>query len=172
MKLITIIQARVNSSRFPSKILEKFNDKTLLEILINRLKRSSKLKKIIVATTTRPEDRIIEKICNKTKIDCFKGSEFDLTDRYFQAAKKFKAQNIVRITSDCPLIDPKIIDKVVSKFFQKKTDYSTNIMPPTYPDGMDVEIFNFKALEKAWQASRKQKKYREHVTTHIIENRF
>ena len=172
MKLITIIQARVNSSRFPSKILEKFNDKTLLEILINRLKRSSKLKKIIVATTTKPEDRIIEKICNKSKIDCFKGSEFDLTDRYFQAAKKFKAQNIVRITSDCPLIDPKIIDKVVSKFFQKKTDYSTNIMPPTYPDGMDVEIFNFKALEKAWQASRKQKKYREHVTTHIIENRF
>ena len=120
LKLITIIQARYSSSRFPGKILKQYEDISYLELLIKRLKKSKYIKKIIVATTKNPEDKTIQKICDKLKIDFFRGSENDVLDRYFQAAKFFKAQNIVRVTSDCPLIDPKIIDKVLKIFFSKK----------------------------------------------------
>ena len=172
MKLITIIQARYSSSRFPGKILNQYEDISYLELLIKRLKKSKYIKKIIVATTKNPEDKTIQKICDKLKIDFFRGSENDVLDRYFQAAKFFKAQNIVRVTSDCPLIDPKIIDKVLKIFFSKKTDYATNTMPPTFPDGLDVEVFNYKSLLSAWKASRKNKRLREHVTTFMRENKY
>lgn len=171
MNLITIIQARYSSSRLPGKVLKKYKNMTYLELLIKRLKKSNNVKKIIVATSKNIEDKKIEKICNKLKIICFKGPEEDVIDRYFKATKKYKAKNIVRITADCPLIDPKIIDQVVDSFFLNKADYATNTMPPTFPDGLDVEVFKFKVLKKAWTASRKDSRLKEHVTTHIRKNK-
>ncbi len=172
MKLLTIIQARYNSSRFPGKILKKYRDVSYLEMLIKRLQKSKKIRKIIVAATNNPADNEIEKLCRKLKIFCFRGSELDVIDRYFQATKFFKAKNIVRVTADCPLIDFNIVDKVIKNFFLKKVDYATNTMPPTFPDGMDVEVFNFNSLKKAWEASRSKTELREHVTTYIRNSNF
>ena len=170
LKLITIIQARYNSKRFPGKVLKKYKNFTYLEILIKRLKKSKHIKKIIVATTNHSSDDRIKKICDKMKIECYRGSENDVIDRYFQASKFFKSKNIVRVTADCPLIDFSVVDQVITKFFNENVDYSTNTMPPTYPDGLDVEVFNFKSLYLAWKASRKNKDLREHVTTYIRKN--
>ncbi len=170
LKLIAIIQARYNSKRFPGKILKKYKNITYLEILIKRLKKSKHIKKIIVATTKHFSDDRIKTICDKMKIGCYRGSEDDVIDRYFQASKFFKSKNIVRITADCPLIDFSVVDQVITKFFNENLDYSSNTMPPTYPDGLDVEVFNFKSLFLAWKASRKNKDLREHVTTHIRKN--
>ena len=170
LKILTVIQARTGSTRFPGKIIKKHQDLTYLEILIKRIKRSNKINNIVVATTKNEEDDQIENICKKINIKCFRGSSTDVTDRYYRVGKKYNAENIIRITADCPLIDPIIIDQVVKDFFLKKADYATNTMPPTYPDGLDVEIFSFSALKKAWKASRKIKRLREHVTTYIREN--
>tara|TARA_B110000503_G_scaffold137015_1_gene220455 strand:- start:306 stop:2342 length:2037 start_codon:yes stop_codon:yes gene_type:complete len=170
LKLLTIIQARYSSSRLPGKVLRKYKNISYLELLIKRLQKSNKIKKVIVAATSNPADNEIEKLCNKLKVFCFRGSEDDVIDRYFQVSKFFKAKNIVRITADCPLIDSKIADEVIKNFFLKKVDYATNTMPPTFPDGMDVEVFNFTSLKKSWKVSRLKKELREHVTTYIRDN--
>ena len=159
MKFTTIIQARQDSKRFPGKILKKYKNTTFLELLIKRLQKSKSIKKIIVATSTNPLDKKIKKICQKLNIYCFQGSELDVIDRYYQASKLFKSKNIIRITGDCPLIDPEVIDQVAKAFQAKCADYATNTMPATYPDGFDVEIFNFKSLHQAWKISRKVKKF-------------
>lgn len=172
MKLLTIIQARYNSSRFPGKILKKYKSISYLELLIKRLQKSKKINKIIVAATHNSADNEIEELCKELKIFCFRGSENDVIDRYFQASKIFKAQNIVRVTADCPLIDFKIVDEVIKKFFLKKVDYATNTMPPTFPDGMDVEVFKFNSLKKAWNESRTKTELKEHVTTYIRNSNF
>ena len=171
MKLITIIQARQGSKRFPGKVLKKYKNKTFLEILIKRLQKSKVINKIIVATSRNPLDEKIIKICKKLNIFCYRGSEQDVIDRYYKVSKLFKAQNIIRITADCPLIDSAVVDQVTKKFFAHDADYATNTMPATFPDGLDVEIFNFKSLYSAWKASRKIKRFKEHVTTHIRENK-
>ena len=170
MKTLTIIQARLGSSRLPGKVLKKFKKITYLELMIRRLQKSKTKGKIIVATTHNKIDDHISNVCNILNIPCFRGSETDVIDRYYQAAKKLNAKNIIRLTADCPLIDPKVLDKVVNAYFSNKADYATNTMPPTYPDGIDVEIFNLKSLRAAWKISRKIKNLREHVTTHIRQN--
>jgi len=171
LKILGIIQARIGSTRLPGKVIKKYKGVTYLEILIRRLKKSKNIKKIIVATTVKPEDDQIKKICDNLGLFCFRGSSDDVIDRYFKASKKFKAKNILRITGDCPLIDPEIVDKIINKYFLEKASYATNTMPPTFPDGLDAEIFSFEALKAAWFASRRYKRLREHVTTHIIENK-
>jgi len=171
LKLITIVQARLDSTRLPGKVLKKYNKIALLELLIKRLQRSKKINKIVVATSISSTNSKIKKLCAKLNIHCYRGSETDVIDRYYKVAKLFKSKNIIRVTGDCPLIDPKVVDQVVDKFFLNKVDYAANTMPPTYPDGLDIEIFNFKSLEQAWKSSRKIKKFREHVTTHIRENK-
>ncbi len=171
LKLLTIVQARLGSARLPGKVIKKYRGLTYLEILIKRLRYSKKIQKIIVATSQNPEDIEIEKICKKLNIFCYKGSNEDVIDRYYKASQKFNATNIVRITADCPLIDPKIIDQVISEYFLRHVSYATNTMPATYPDGLDVEVFSFNSLQKAWRASRKDKKLREHVTTYIRKNK-
>jgi glutamate-1-semialdehyde 2,1-aminomutase len=171
LKLITIIQARQGSMRFPGKVLKKYKDKTFLEILIRRLQKSKVVNKIIVATSNNPLDHKIKKICRKLNIYCYRGSELDVIDRYYKVAKLFKAQNIIRITADCPLIDSNVVDQVTKKFFTQNADYASNIMPATFPDGLDIEIFKFNSLYLAWKASRKISRFKEHVTTHIRENK-
>ena len=139
-EVLAIIQARYNSTRFPGKVLKKINNTTILEILIKRLSKSKYISKIIVACSKNEKDKAILNICKKLGINYFIGSENDVLDRFYKAAKKYKGKNIVRITADCPLLDCKIIDDVISNFFLKKVVYASNINPPTFPDGLDGVI--------------------------------
>ena len=168
--VLAIIQARFNSTRFPGKVIQKIDNKTILEILIKRLSKSKYISKIIVACSKNPKDKTILDICKKLGVNYFTGSENDVLDRFYKAAKKYKGVNIVRITADCPLLDYQIVDDVISNFFLKKVDYASNIHPPTFPDGLDVEVFKFSALKEAYIKTG-QSTEREHVTPFIINNK-
>ena len=170
-KTIAIIQARYSSIRFPGKVLKKYKNKTLLEILIQRLKKSEQIDKVIVACSTNKLDKNILDECKRLNVFCYRGSEKDVLDRFYKVSKFFNAKNIVRITADCPLIDPEIVDKVIKKYYLSKADYGTNIMPATYPDGLDIEIFNFKSLKESWIKTKGKAFFREHVTTYIRNNK-
>jgi glutamate-1-semialdehyde aminotransferase/spore coat polysaccharide biosynthesis protein SpsF (cytidylyltransferase family) len=169
-KVLAIIQARYNSTRFPGKVVKKINNKTILEILIRRLSRSKHISKIIVACSNNRNDKAIVAICRKLGVNYFIGSENDVLNRFYHAAKKYRGINIARITADCPLIDPKIVDDVISNFFLKNADYSSNFNPPTFPDGLDVEVFKFRVLKEAYINAKKSTE-REHVTPFIINNK-
>ena len=165
-----IIQARTNSKRLPKKILKIIdNKKNVLECVINQVKHSNKIEKIVIATTKEIEDDIITDISKLNDCDYFRGSEKDVLDRYFNCAKKFNFDVIVRITSDCPLIDPELIDEVLEKFRIGSYDYVTNTFPRTFPKGLDVEVFSFSVLEKMW-INAKLPSEREHVTQFILNN--
>jgi spore coat polysaccharide biosynthesis protein SpsF len=166
-----IIQARMNSSRLTGKVMKKIMGKPLLELLIERLKHCRYVDEIIVATTTNAVDDVIEALAMRLSVKSMRGSEEDVLDRYFQAAKKFNLDHIVRITADCPLIDPAIVDKILKYYIDTnfKYDYLCNTLKPTFPDGMDVEIFSFEVLKKIHEFS-KEKYLREHVCGYIIEN--
>jgi glutamate-1-semialdehyde aminotransferase/spore coat polysaccharide biosynthesis protein SpsF (cytidylyltransferase family) len=170
MRVLAIIQARYNSTRFPGKVVNKINNKTVLEILIKRLSRSKYISKTIVACSKNVKDKPILNICRKLGVNYFVGSENDVLDRFYKAAKKYNGANIVRITADCPLLDYKIVDEVISNFFLKEADYASNIHPPTFPDGLDVEVFKFGALKEAHIKTRESTE-REHVTPFIINNK-
>ena len=169
--IICIVQARLNSNRLPKKILKKINKKNnVLEFLIKRLKKSKKISKIIIATPdTNADKKIINKF-EKYNINFFNGSEVNVLDRYFKAAKKFKADVIVRITSDCPFTDPKLIDSFLKIFFRFKYDYFSNINPPSFPDGFDIEIFTYKSLKFAWKNALSSYD-QEHVTPYIKKSK-
>ena len=162
-----IIQARMGSSRLPGKVLMKSdNGIPLLYHVINQLRHCSKVKNLVIATTTNQEDDEIEKFADNNSVNVFRGSEKDVLDRYFQCAKKYSFSTIVRITSDCPLIDPQIVDKVIERFFSGNYDYATNTLIRTFPIGTDAEVFSFSALETAWKNAQLPSE-REHVTPHL-----
>src|SRR4030042_2449084 len=164
---IAIIQARMGSTRLPGKVLKKVGGVTLLEYEIKRLKRAKKINKVVVATTISKKDDRIEKLCRQIGVAFFRGSENDVLDRYYQCAIKYpQYKNIVRITGDCPLIDPAVIDEVISFFEKNDFDYASNVEPPTFPDGMDIEIFKNSALKTAAQKAELISD-REHVTPYI-----
>ena len=171
--ICVIIQSRLGSTRLPEKVLMKINGRPLLSCMIERVKRARKIDKIIIATTTSCLDNKIEVFCKNENIEYFRGSEDDVLDRYYNCARLFGAKVIVRLTSDCPLIDPCIIDEVVSCYLDNrfKYDYIANTVPPPgmYPDGMDVEVFSFNLLEKAWINAKKPSE-REHVTFYFWKN--
>ena len=164
--VIAIVQARFGSSRFPGKILKKIEGVTILEILIKRLLQSKKIKKIIIACSTNPKDNRIIKICKQVGVLYYRGSEKNVLERYYFTAKKFKATNIARITSDCPLIDIDIVDQLIDRYQQNNYDYVSNCSPPTFPDGLDIEVFKFNLLEEAY-TKVKSSYQKEHVTPYI-----
>ena len=164
-----IIQARTSSSRFPLKVIKKIGESSLIELQINRLKKSKNVDRIIVATSLDPSDDIIQLIVDKLNIDIYRGSLEDVLDRYYKTSTIYKSETIIRITGDCPLIDPKLIDEMLNKYINLDVDYYSNTLKPQYPDGQDVEIFSFKALEKAWKLSNLESE-REHVTPFIYNN--
>jgi glutamate-1-semialdehyde 2,1-aminomutase len=168
--ILAIVQARFNSKRFPGKVVKRINNKTVLEILIRRLSKSKYISKIIVACSKNQNDKVILSICKKLGINYFVGSEENVLERFYKAAKKYKGTNIVRITADCPLLDYEIVDDVINNFFLKKVDYASNIHPPTFPDGLDVEVFKFSTLKEAY-INAKNSNEREHVTPFIINNK-
>ena len=169
-KVLAIVQARYDSTRFPGKVLKKINNKTILEILIKRLSKSKHISKIVVACSSNILDKKIIELCTKIGIDYFVGSENNVLKRFYYAAQKFGGENIVRITGDCPLIDFQIIDKVIENFFSKKVDYASNVNPPSFPDGLDVEIFKFSLLKKAY-FNVKTDFEKEHVTPYFINSK-
>ncbi len=166
-----IIQARYNSTRLPGKVLKKIGKHTILNILIKRLSKLNKNYKIIVATGTSKNDDKINDYLKKKKIPIFRGSNKNVLSRFFECAKINKFKNIIRITADCPLIDCKILEKTIKLFENKKLDYASNTMPPTYPDGLDVEVFTFSALKKAYKHAKNTHDL-EHVTPYIRKNKF
>jgi len=163
-----IIQARMNSSRLPGKVMLKVKNKSLLEHMLIRVKPSKKLDKIVVATSNESSDDIIEKFCQNNEIEYFRGDEDDVLGRYYDAAKKFSIDLVVRLTGDTPLIDPFVIDKIINYYQNNKYDYVSNYFPfpRTYPDGYNVEIFSFEILKKAYFEAKRPSE-REHVTPFI-----
>lgn len=178
-KITCIIQARLGSSRLPKKIFKKIGQKTMLEHVMNQTKHSKFIDEIIIATTTSVDDDQIVKFCKLHRQKLFRGSENDVLDRYYQCAKKYNAGIIVRITSDCPLIDPDIIDLAIKKFLDHNVDYIGNNIEKKngkwendtcgYPQGNTVEVCSFSALEKAWTKAKKPSE-REHVFPFIQFN--
>ena len=164
--VIAIIQARMGSTRLPGKVLMEVNDRPLLAYQLDRISKSKKLDKIVIATSILEKDDVIENFCKEYGVDCYRGSENDVMSRYYECAKKYNPDTVVRMTADCPLIDPEIIDKVVQKFECDNVDYCGNTVPPEssrFPDGSDVEVFSMKALERS-NVEVKDTRLREHVT--------
>jgi spore coat polysaccharide biosynthesis protein SpsF len=168
---IAIIQARMSSTRLPGKVLLKIDSRPMLSYMLERVVVAKSIDKIVVATSTDQSDDIIAEWCKVNNVKVYRGSLDDVLDRYYQTAKQFKVDTIVRLTSDCPVIDPKIIDSVVGVYNNGMYDYAGNTMPPkwTFPVGMDVEVFSFKSLERAWKEARKPSD-REHVTFYFWKN--
>lgn len=164
-----IIQARMGSTRLPQKVIKKIEGKTMLEQVIERVKRIKNVDKVILATTSKKEDDVLEKISKNLNISVFRGSEYDVLDRFYQAAKLFKVDLIVRITADCPLLDPKVCEKVIDYYLKGDYDYVSNASPSTFPDGLDTEVFSFQVLEKSWKEVKLLSE-REHVTPYIYRN--
>lgn len=168
-KIICIIQARMGSTRLPGKVLLDLAGEPVLARIIERVKKSKLIDKIIIATSEKKDDDAIAGLGARLGVEIFRGSENDVLDRYYQAAKKYNYKNVVRVTGDCPLIDPEIIDQVIGLYREAGVDYVTNVIPPTFPDGLDTEIFSFAALEKAWREA-KLNSGREHVTVYMWQN--
>jgi len=169
LEVIAIVQARMGSTRLPGKVMMKVKGKSILYYVIERIKKSKLINQIIIATTTNKNDDIIVKEAKKLNVDFFRGSENDVLSRYYFAAKKTSADIIVRITSDCPLIDYKIVDKVIKRHLDASADYTANVIKRTYPRGFDTEVFNFNTLEKSYNDGEKNY-HREHVTKYITEH--
>jgi spore coat polysaccharide biosynthesis protein SpsF len=158
----------MSSTRLPGKILNKVQGKTLLEYMLERIFQIKNADQVVIATTTNSNDDILQDFCESKKITCFRGSENDVLLRYFEAALKYNAGAVVRLTSDCPLIDPDITGRVISIFKDSKGefDYVSNVLERTFPRGLDSEVFSFAALERA-HSMAKDEPDREHVTRFI-----
>ena len=164
-----IIQARMGSTRFPGKVMKLINSEPLISHVINQVSHSKYAKNIVIATTQNNEDDVIEKYLNENKIKKFRGSDLDCLDRYYKCAKFYDFKIIVRVTCDNPLIDPTLIDDAIDVFVNNQYDYVTNCKPRTYPQGTEVEVFSFSALENAWKNSKKPSE-KEHVTPYFYNN--
>ena len=166
MKVSAIIQARMASVRLPRKVLLDIMGKPVLEYVVERTRKADSVEKVVVATTLREEDAAIVELAGRMDVLSYRGSEDDVLDRFYQSAKLFNIKHIARITADCPLIDPELIDSVIDHYFKSKADYCSNALEETFPDGEDIEIFSFKALEAAWREAKLLSE-REHVTPFI-----
>jgi len=169
IKTLLITQARTGSTRLPAKVLLKINDNELLKIHLERLKNCKLTDRIIVATTVNKEDEAIVSLCKEWGFRTSRGSVDDVLDRFYQTAKKIRPEWVVRLTSDCPLIDPAMVDAVIAFAQVNEVDYCSNTLIENFPNGQDVEVFKFSALEKAWKEA-KLKSEREHVTPYIRKN--
>ncbi len=165
--ILAIIQARMSSNRLPGKVMKEILGKPMIGHLLERLSLSKKIDKIVLATSDLAENDVLGCYVKKMGTDLYRGSEDDVLDRYYQVAKQYHPEGIVRITGDCPLIDPKVCDEVIKVFQKEKFDYV--ITGPTFAEGLDCEVFTLKALEKAWEEA-KLKSEREHVTLYFHNN--
>jgi len=168
VKTIIIVQARMTSTRLPGKVLMEVRGKSLLEYQIERLRQVRLADELVIATTTNDTDQPIVELCERLGAAYYRGSEEDVLSRYYEAATQSGADVVVRVTSDCPLIDPGVMDEVIALYINNrdKYDYVSNTLERTYPRGLDTEVFSMAALEKAYNEAREQPE-REHVTLFI-----
>lgn len=172
MRVVALIQARMGSTRLPGKVLMDLAGATMLERVVRRTLRAQRLSTVVVATTTHKRDQLIVDLCHRIGIPVTRGSELDVLDRYYQTAIDYAAEIIVRITSDCPLIEPEIIDQLITRFLelQPDLDYLSNSLPPkTFPRGLDVEVMRSQALKRAWEEDGDLSS-REHVTPYLYRH--
>jgi spore coat polysaccharide biosynthesis protein SpsF (cytidylyltransferase family) len=166
--VLALLQARVSSSRLPRKVLKPILGRPMLLHQLDRVRRARSLDALVVATSTDPGDDAIAELCATAGIDCFRGSLDDVLDRFYQAARRYAPEHVVRLTGDCPLADPQLIDRVVNVCRAEALDYSG--AEPSFPDGLDVEVMRFSALEQAWKEATRPSD-REHVTQFIDRQR-
>ncbi|NYT10685.1 MAG: NTP transferase domain-containing protein [Methanosarcinales archaeon] len=169
MYIVAIIQARMGSTRLPEKVMREIGKKTMLSRVVQRTARSELIDKIVVATTTKTSDDPIVAECDRLNVSVFRGDEQDVLDRYYRAAMAYQAEAIVRITSDCPLIEPEVVDRVIRVFLDESPDYASNSLEKTYPRGLDTEVVTMEALIRAWQEATEPYQ-RVHVTPYIFQN--
>jgi spore coat polysaccharide biosynthesis protein SpsF len=169
MRIVAIVQARMGSTRLPGKVLMDLNGETVLGRVIKRLSRATLLDRVVVATSDKAGNEAIAGECLRLGVDCFQGSEADVLDRYYQTARVHEASVVVRVTADCPLIDAGLVDETIRTFQEQGSDYTSNVIPRTYPRGLDTEVFTFSALERAWQLASEAHQ-REHVTPYLYEH--
>lgn len=171
MKVLVIIQARMGSTRLPGKILKKVNGKPLLAYQLERVQQSKCIDKIVIATTIEQKDEPIVEFCEQYGVEYYRGSENDVLARYYEAAEQFGGDIIVRLTSDCPIIDPIVIDETIRYYIDHASefDYVSNTIERTYPRGLDTEVFSRDALEKSYKDATLERD-REHVTAYIYSN--
>lgn len=165
-KVVAIVQARMGSTRLPNKVLKTIEHKPMMELLLSRLSKAKEIDQIIVATSTNENNNPLVKLIESLGYLCFRGSETDVLSRYFGAAEAVSADVIIRITGDCPLVDPELVDLMLKRFVTEDVDYFSNVSPPSFPDGLDIEIFKFSALKKAFQETKENFDH-EHVTPYI-----
>ncbi|MBP9853721.1 MAG: glycosyltransferase family protein [Candidatus Omnitrophica bacterium] len=161
-----IIQARMGSTRLPGKGMKMIMGKPIIYFVVERVRRAKNIDKVIVAAPSSANNDSMCEYVKSLGIDVFRGSENDVLDRYYQAAKLYQADEVIRLTADCPLLDPQVIDQVVNYFKEQNVDYCSNITKRTFPDGQDVEICRFSVLEDAWKKATDTAD-REHVTKYI-----
>ncbi len=169
MKVVAIVQARMGSTRLPGKVLMELGGETVLGRVVRRLRQAALVDEIVVATTSSAADDVIVRECEWLDVVAFRGSENDVLDRYYRAASGRGAEAIVRITSDCPLIDPELVNETIRLFRDADGDYASNVFPRTYPRGLDTEVFSAPALERAWREADEPYQ-REHVTPYFYEH--
>lgn len=172
MKIVAIVQAHMGSTRLPGKVLLDLAGEPMLVRDMNRLSQAQTLDKVVVATTIDPADDAIVSLCDEYSWHCYRGSEEDVLDRYYRAAVDYEADVVVRITSDCPLIEPEVVDRVVREFLEQQpvVDYACNTLPRrTFPRGLDTEVLRFDVLEQTWRQDHNSS-WREHVTPYILRN--
>jgi spore coat polysaccharide biosynthesis protein SpsF len=171
MRTVAVIQARMGSERLPDKVLTDIAGEPMLARVVNRVMRATCLDEIVIATTETAPDNAISVFCESRNWHCFRGNELDVLDRYYTAAKQYGADAVIRITADCPLIDPGLIDSTFTIFKDgSHIDYASNTLPPrSFPRGLDVEVMSFSALERAWKEDQNPT-WREHVTPYLYNN--
>jgi len=169
MMIVAVIQARMRSTRLPGKVLKDLGGDTVLGRVVSRLRRCHLVNDLVVATSTDPADDFILNECRRLGIRAFRGSEQDVLDRYYRAAREAQADVVVRITCDCPLIDPAVSDKTIQAFLDVRPDYASNVLERTYPRGLDTEVVTLAALECAWRDAREAYQ-REHVTPFLYQH--
>lgn len=170
--IYAMIQARMGSTRLPGKVMKDIMGSPILEHLINRVKSSEMFDDIIVVSSDSPENRAISDFCKENNVNFFAGNEEDVLDRFYQAGLFYNLKDddiIIRITGDCPLIDPLIIDNIINQHVDENNDYTSNVIIRSFPDGLDCEVFNFSVLKDIWEKSN-LKSEREHVTLYIRNN--
>ena len=167
--ILAIIQARTGSTRLPSKVLADLLGRPMLVRQIERIARVRLIDRAVIATTGQPQDDKIAALAHLLKLDCYRGSVDDVLDRFYQCAKRYDADHILRLTADCPLTDPEVIDQLIRLHLAGEYDYTSNVEPPTDPHGLDAEIRTRDALVQAWNEAVKPSE-REHVTSYIRNN--
>ena len=169
MRIVSTIEARIGSTRLPEKTRKEIVGKPMLELLIERLKRARKIDEIVVATTTEPEDKVITELAERVGVKWFRGSSEDVLDRVLQAAKAYKADIIVEMTGDNPLLDPELVDEAISLYLKGNYDYVSNAIKETYPDGLNVQVFSVKVLDEVARITNDPAD-RENVSLYIYEH--